>query len=85
MKPSASGLDGGQGHRSTRPKNMVRPSVEGSWERRDTSWCERCNAPCRYAYPNTGGDEDEHDDQDNYWSGASSQGASGDAPDLDTA
>jgi hypothetical protein len=28
---------------------------------------------------------DEHDDRDDYWSGASSQGASGDAPDVGTA
>jgi hypothetical protein len=32
--------------------------------------------------PTAEGVGDEYDDQDDYWSGASSQGASGDAPDA---
>jgi hypothetical protein len=83
-EPPASGLDGGQGRRPTRLRNVVRASTEGSQERRDTSRRDRGNAPRRDADPNTGGDGDEHDDRDDYWSGASSQGTSGNAPDTGT-
>jgi hypothetical protein len=75
-------LDGGQGRQPTRLQNVVRPSIEGSRERRDTSWRIRGNAARRDADPNTGGDGDEYDDRDDYWFGASSQGTSGDAPDA---
>jgi hypothetical protein len=64
---------------------MVGASVEGSRERRDTSQRACGNTLHRDADPNTGGDGDEHDDWDDYWSGASSQDASGDAPNADTA
>jgi hypothetical protein len=84
-EPPASDLDGGQGCRPTRLRNMVWPSIEGSRERRDTSRRVRDNGARWDADPNTSGDGDEHDDRDDYWSGASSQGASGDAPDVDMA
>jgi hypothetical protein len=71
-EPLASGLDGGQGRRPTCLGNVVRASVEGSREQRDTSRHERGNAPRRDVNPNTGGEGDEHDDWDDYWLGASS-------------
>ena len=64
---------------------MVRPSAKGFGEQRDTSQHERGNASLRDADPHCGGDKDEHDDWDDYWSGASLQGASGEAPDVGTA
>jgi hypothetical protein len=60
-EPPASDLDGGQGHRPTRLRNVVWPSAEGSRERRDTSRCDRGNAARRDPDPNIGGDGDEHD------------------------
>jgi hypothetical protein len=81
-EPPALNLDGGQECQTTRLQNVVRPSAEGSRESRDTSRRDCGNAPRRDADPNNGGDGDEHDDQDNYWSGASSQGAPRDAPDA---
>jgi hypothetical protein len=42
-------------------RNVVRASAEGSQERRDTSRCERGNAPDRDADPNTNGEGDEHE------------------------
>jgi hypothetical protein len=84
-EPPTSDLDDGQGCRPTRLQNVVRPSAEGSQGRRDTSRRVRGNAARRDADPNTGGDGDEHDDRDDYWSGVSSQGASGDALDASMA
>ena len=56
--------------------------MEGSQERRDTFRLECGNTLRWNAYLNTNGKEDEHDDQDDYWSGASLQGASRDATDT---
>jgi hypothetical protein len=84
-EPSASDLDSGQGRRPTHLRNVVRANTEGSRERRDTSRRECGNAPRRDADPNTDGEGDEHDDQEDYWLGASSQGASRDALDVGTA
>jgi hypothetical protein len=81
-EPPASGLDGGQGCQPTHLRNVVQASAEGSQEWKDTSRCEGGNVPGRDAYPNTDNEGDEHDDWDDYWSGASSQGVSGDAPDT---
>jgi hypothetical protein len=61
-KSLASGLEGGQGCRPTRLRNVVWTSAERSRERRDTSRRERGNAPRRDAYPNTNGKGNEHDD-----------------------
>ena len=66
-------------------QNVVRPSIEGSRERRNTSQRKCGNVPLPNVDPHSSGDEDEHDDQDDYWSCASSQGASGDASDASTA
>jgi hypothetical protein len=60
------GLDGGQGRQPTRLGNVVWASAEGSGEWRDTSRRKRGNAPCWDVDPNTGSEEDEHDDQDDY-------------------
>jgi hypothetical protein len=61
---------------------VVQASTEGSRERSDSSWRKCGNAPRRDAYPNTDDEGDEHDDRDDYWSGASLQGAFGDVPDV---
>jgi hypothetical protein len=61
-EPPASGLDGGQGCRPTRLRNVIWASAEGSRERRDTSERKHGNTPHRDAYPNTNGEGDEHDD-----------------------
>jgi hypothetical protein len=85
MEPPASGLDGGQRCRLTRLRNVVRASTDGPRERRKNSRRERGNALRRDIDPPTEGEGDEHDDQDDYWSGASLQGGSEDAPNVGTA
>jgi hypothetical protein len=82
MEPLALGLDGGQGRQPTHLRNVIWASAEGSRERSDTFRRECNNTPRRDADPNIDGEGDEHNDRDKYWSGASLQGASGDAPDA---
>jgi hypothetical protein len=71
-EPPASGLDGGQGCRPTRLRNVVWASADGPRKRRENSRGERGNALHRDANPPTEGEGDEHDDRDDYWLGASS-------------
>ena len=42
---SGSSLDGGEGRRSTHPRSVVWPCVEGSWEWRDTSNADAVTLP----------------------------------------
>jgi hypothetical protein len=61
---------------------VVRASADGPREWRENSRRKRGNALRRDGDPSTKGKGDEHDEWDDYWSGASSQGGSGDAPDA---